>query len=69
MLVANSIALATQRVVAPVQGMHRAVSARWFGVVGAAALPARMAHDTISNVVYESIRVGGAVAGMVLDAR
>lgn len=69
MLVGRSIALATQRVVAPVQGMHRGISARWFAAGAAPARPVKRAHDTISDVVYGSIRVGGALAGMVLDAR
>ena len=69
MLVGNSITLATQRVVDPVQGMHRVISDRWFGAVGAAAMPARRAHDVVSNVVYGSIRVGGAIAGHILGSR
>lgn len=69
MLVADSITLATRRVVAPIQGMHRVISARWFGAVGGAATPARRAHDSVSDVVYGSIRVGGAVVGHILDSR
>ena len=69
MLVADSMTLATRRVVAPIQGMHRAISARWFGAAGQAATPARRAHDTVSDVVYGSIRVGGAIAGHILGSR
>ena len=69
MLVADSITLATRRVVAPIQGMHRAISARWFGAAGQAATPARRAHDAVSDVVYGSIRVGGAIAGHILGSR
>jgi len=69
MLVADSITLATRRVVAPIQGMHRAISARWFGAAGQAATPARRAHDTVSDVVYGSIRVGGTIAGHILGSR
>ena len=65
----NSIALATQRMVAPVQGMHRAISSRWFGAVGPASLPVRRTHDAVSDVVYGVLRAGGAVAGYILESR
>ena len=65
MLTHNSITLATQRMVAPVQGMHRSISARWFAAAGAPARPVRQAHNAVSNVVYGSIRAGGAVAGIL----
>jgi hypothetical protein len=68
-LIGNSITLATQRVVDPVQGMHRVISTRWFGAVGAAAVPAKRAHDAVSNVVYGSVRVGGAIAGQILGSQ
>ncbi|MGB5531943.1 MAG: hypothetical protein WBN71_02450, partial [Acidimicrobiia bacterium] len=69
MLAHNSIALATQRMVAPIQGMHRSISERWFTAGGAPARPVRQVHHAVSNVVYSSIRAGGAVAGWVLDTR
>jgi len=69
MLAGNSIALVTQRMVAPIQGMHRSISERWFAAGGAPARPARQVHHAVSNAVYGSIRAGGAVAGWVLDTR
>ena len=69
MLAGNSIALATHRMVAPIQGMHRSISERWFAAGGAPARPVRQVHHAVSNVVYGSIRVGGAVAGWALDTR
>ncbi|MGB9359071.1 MAG: hypothetical protein WCC01_10990, partial [Acidimicrobiia bacterium] len=69
MVIGNSIAVATQRVVAPVQGMHRAIADRWFSVLGSPARPVRRVHDGISDAVYGSIRLGGAVAGTVVEAR
>jgi len=69
MLVADSITLATRRVVAPIQGMHRVISARWFGAAGQAATPVKRVHDAVSDVVYGSIRVGGAAVGHILDSR
>jgi len=69
MLAGSSIALATQRMVAPIQGMHRSISERWFAAGGAPARPVRHVHHAVSNAVYGSIRAGGAVAGWVLDTR
>ena len=69
MVVGNSIALATQRIVAPVQGMHRAISDRWFSAIGPAAQPARRVHDGVSDAVYGSLRFGGVIAGKLLEAR
>ena len=64
----SAIALATERIVAPVEGTHRAVARRWFGAVGAVGKPVRTVHDTVSSVVYRSIRFGGAIVGTALDA-
>ena len=69
MLVADSITLATRRVVAPIQGMHRAISERWFGAVGGAATPVKRAYDGVADVAYGSIRLGGAAVGHILDSR
>jgi len=69
MPVGNSIALATQRIVAPVQGMHRVIADRWFSAVGPAARPVRRVHDGVSDAVYGSLRFGGVIAGKLLEAR
>lgn len=69
MAIGNSIAVATQRVVAPVQGMHRAIADRWFSALGPAARPVRRAHDGISDAAYGSVRLGGVVAGTIVEAR
>ena len=67
MSVGSIIALATERIVEPVEGMHRAITGRWFSALGAFAGPARRIHDGVANTVYGSVRVGGAVAGLGLD--
>ena len=61
------IALATERIVEPVEGMHRAITGRWFGVLGTGGDSVRPIHDAVSNVAYGSVRIGGSVAGMLLD--
>lgn len=65
--IGNTVALATERVVAPVEGMHRAIAGRWFRIAGPVGEPVRVAHDSISSVVYRSIRLGGTALGFGLD--
>jgi pimeloyl-ACP methyl ester carboxylesterase len=67
MSLGSAVALATERVVKPVEGMHRAISGRWFGTIGPVGEPVRLAHDAISSVVYTSIRIGGTALGIGLD--
>jgi pimeloyl-ACP methyl ester carboxylesterase len=69
MSLGSALALATERIVAPVEGMHRAISGRWFTVFDPIARPARWVHHAISDVVYGSIRLGGTAVGMGVDAR
>lgn len=55
------IALATERIVTPVEGMHHAISRPWFRALGPLGRPVRLMHDAISGIVYASVR--GAAAG------
>ncbi len=63
----RTIAFATNRLVAPVEGMHHAIADRWFTLAGRAATPIRAAHDAVSRLVYTSIRVTGTAVGAGLD--
>lgn len=65
--VGNTVAFTTERIVAPVEGMHRAIADRWFGIAGPVGEPVRVAHDSISSAVYRSLRLGGTALGMGLD--
>lgn len=65
----SAVALVTERIVKPVEGMHRAIAAPWFRALGTLGKPAGLAHDVISRVVYGSIRIGAAALGIGLDAR
>jgi pimeloyl-ACP methyl ester carboxylesterase len=69
MSVGSIVTLATERIVEPVEGMHRAIAAPWFAALGAAGRPVRVTHDVISRVVYESIRLGAAIVGAGVDTR
>ena len=68
MSIGSTVDLATQRLVAPVEGMHRAIAQRWFGIFGDTAEPVRVAHDTIAGLVYGSIKLAGTTIGAGLDA-
>jgi hypothetical protein len=57
------------RVVTPVEGMHRAISGRWFGALGRFGAPVRVLHDALATTVYGAIRVGAAIVGNTLEAR
>lgn len=63
----TAITLAVERVVEPVEGMHRAIAGRWFSAVGNVGKPVQLVHDTISGTVYSSIRIAGAAVGAGLD--
>jgi pimeloyl-ACP methyl ester carboxylesterase len=65
----NMFSLAVDRIVQPVEGMHRAISAPWFAALGAVGRPIRAWHDFVSGAVYSSIRIGAEVLGNGLDAR
>lgn len=64
-----AVKLATDRVVDPVEGMHRVISRRWFTALGPIGKPIQRIHDTVSSIVYGSIRIGAGIVGAVLDAR
>ncbi|MEE8407202.1 MAG: alpha/beta fold hydrolase [Acidimicrobiia bacterium] len=57
------IDLATQRLTAPVEGIHDAIADRWFGVAGRRAVPARNAYRAVTAPVYHSVRLTGSALG------
>ena len=69
MTLGSTIDLLTHRIVDPVEGMHRAISRRWFGLLGNTGRPVQMIHDSVSNLVYGSVRLAAAAVGVGLDAR
>jgi pimeloyl-ACP methyl ester carboxylesterase len=68
MSIGSIVTLAAERIVKPVEGMHRAIAAPWFAALGLIGTPVRVAHDVISRVVYGSIRIGATAVGVGLDA-
>ncbi len=69
MSLGGGVALAAERIVKPVEGMHHAISRPWFRALGPLGRPVRLMHDAISGIVYTSIRGGAAAIGVSLAAR
>jgi pimeloyl-ACP methyl ester carboxylesterase len=59
-------ALATERLTAPVEGMHRAIADRWFGLAGPQAARLGNGYQTITSGIYGSVRLAGAVLGALV---
>ncbi len=59
-------ALATERLTAPVEGVHRAIAGRWFGLAGPQAAPLGNGYQAITSRIYGSVRLAGAVLGAVV---
>lgn len=60
------VALATEHLVAPVEGIHRAIAARWFGMAGERAAPVAKVYQAATAGVYGSVRLAGSLVGGVL---
>jgi pimeloyl-ACP methyl ester carboxylesterase len=69
MTTGSIVALAVERISRPVEGMHRAIARPWFAATGRPGKVPHLVHDSISRLVYGSIRVGAAVVAAGLDAR
>ncbi len=69
MSLGNAITLMAERLVTPVEGMHRAIARPWFRALGTPAQPVRVTHDAVSQLVYSSIRLGVTALGLGIDSR
>lgn len=61
--------MAAERIVEPVQGMHMAISRRWFGAAGRPGKTIGRIHDAISNGVYGSVSLGATALGEAINQR
>lgn len=69
MVLGQSLALAAERVVAPIEGMHLKISSGWFAATGLPGMTVRRVHDVVSTAVYGSVRIGATVLGDEVDRR
>lgn len=60
------VTVVTERITSPVEGMHRAILARWFGMAGAKVEPARRVVDGLTASIYQTIRLGGTAVGTAI---
>jgi pimeloyl-ACP methyl ester carboxylesterase len=69
MVLGHSIALAAERITAPIEGMHMAISGRWWERTGRPGRAVGLVHDTVSTGVYGSVRLGAKVLGAAINHR
>lgn len=60
------LSLATDQLIAPVEGMHRAIAARWLGLGGQGIDPLRRAYDGLTANIYTTVRFTGSAIGMAV---
>ncbi|MCL1595181.1 MAG: GPI inositol-deacylase [Actinomycetia bacterium] len=56
------ITFSADRLVAPVEGVHRAVADRWFGIGGPAVEPLRGVYNNLTASIYNATRLGASTA-------
>ena len=61
------VALTTERIATPVEGVHRAMLGRWLRMGGRRVEPGRRVVDGITAAMYDSVRLGGAVVGSAIS--
>ena len=61
------IELATQRLSAPVEGAHHAITDGWFHMAGHNGSPVHTAHRAATANLYGSVRMAGSIAKVSLD--
>jgi pimeloyl-ACP methyl ester carboxylesterase len=59
-------ALAVDQVSAPVEGMHRAIAARWLRMAGPRGEPVGRGYDTLTKAVYGTVRLGATALGALV---
>lgn len=57
------LSLTTERLTAPVEGIHHAIAERWFGLAGSRAAAARRSYLAYTTGIYESVRIAGLALG------
>ena len=64
-------ALTTERLTAPVEGVHRAIADRWFGMAGPRAASLGNGYQAVTSRIYGSVRLAatglGALVGIGAD--
>ncbi len=61
------VSLTVQRLTDPVEGMHRAISDRWFRLGGNQIQPVAWVYQTVTAGIYGSVRGAGSALGSALS--
>jgi pimeloyl-ACP methyl ester carboxylesterase len=65
--VGDMITIATEQVSAPVEGIHRAISGRWFERAGSWIGPEGHTVDGLTASLYRTVRLGGLAVGSTVS--
>ncbi|HEU4320613.1 MAG TPA: alpha/beta fold hydrolase [Acidimicrobiia bacterium] len=65
--VGDMVAILTTQVSAPIEGMHRAITDRWFRLAGPAVEPARRVVDGLIALTYQTVRLSGSAVGATIS--
>lgn len=65
MSLGTAVSLAVNRIIDPVEGMHRAIATPWLAALGT---PVRAISESFLRTVYGSVRLGAAALGAGVDA-
>lgn len=60
------LGLTVERVAAPAEGMQRAITDRWLGLLGPGAVPVRRSYHALTAQLYGWIRFAGSAVGTAL---
>ena len=64
--VGDMIAIATEQVSAPIEGMHRAISGRWIGNIDSRIGSESRSVDGLTASIYRTVRLGGLAVGSTI---
>ena len=67
MSIGSALALTVERIVEPVEGMHRTIAGHWVTRLGPASRTAEAYHGGTSSLIYGLVQVGATVLGAGLD--
>jgi pimeloyl-ACP methyl ester carboxylesterase len=59
-------ALTVDQISAPVEGVHRAIAARWLGMAGTRGEPVGRGYDAFTKAVYGTVRLGATALGALV---
>lgn len=65
--IGSAFALGVERIVDPVEGMHSAIAGFWFDAIGPIGGHVQRPYQTVTRLVYGSVRLGASALGAGMD--